>query len=83
MRKKTPKINTKETTTKMKPEEVYELVEKFRRELKEDFDKLEEKSDRIYVKMEAFDPVRRIVYGLVGIVLTGVGLALVGLVLSK
>lgn len=67
----------------MKPEEVYKIVEEMRRELKDDFEKLEEKADKIYVKVEAFDPVRKIVYGLVGIVLTAVLTALVGLVLIK
>ncbi len=67
----------------MKPEDVYKLVEQMRRELKADFEMLEEKSDKIYVKVEAFDPVRKLVYGLVGIVLTGVMMAILGLVVIK
>lgn len=67
--------------TLMKPEDVYKLINEMRKELKEDFESLEEKSDRIFVKVDAFDPVRKLVYGLVGIVLTGVAVAIVGLVL--
>ena len=67
----------------MKPEEVYTLINDMRKELKNDFDTLEEKSDKIYVKVEAFDPVRKLVYGLVGIVLTGVMMAILGLVVIK
>jgi hypothetical protein len=67
----------------MKPEQVYNLINEMRKELKEDFEALEEKSEKIYVKVEAFDPVRKLVYGLVGIVLTSVMVALLGLVVLK
>ena len=67
----------------MKPEEVYKLITEVRKELKDDFEHLEEKSDKIFVKVEAFDPVRKLVYGLVGIVLTGVMVAILGLVVIK
>jgi len=66
----------------MKPEKVYQLINDMRKELKADFEQLEEKSDKIFVKVEAFDPVRKLVYGLVGIVLTGVMVALLGFVLK-
>lgn len=65
----------------MKAEEVYKLINEMRKELKADFESLEEKSEKIYVKVEAFDPVRKLVYGIVGIVLSAVFLAIVGLVL--
>jgi len=67
----------------MKPEEVYKLVEDIRKELKADMTKIEDTADRIFVKVEAFDPVRKIVYGLVGIILTAVILAVAGLVIRK
>ena len=66
----------------MEPEKVYQLINDMRKELKADFDSLEEKSEKIYVKVEAFDPVRKLVYGIVGIVLSAVFLAVVGLVLK-
>lgn len=67
----------------MKPDEVYRIMNEMRMELKADFESLENKAEKIYVKVEAFDPVRNLVYGLVGIVLTGVVVALIGLVLVK
>lgn len=67
----------------MKAEEVYKLINDMRKELKTDFEQLEEKSDKIFVKVEAFDPVRKLVYGLVGIVLTGVMVAILGLVVIR
>ena len=66
----------------MEPEKVYQLINDMRKELKADFDSLEEKSEKIYVKVEAFDPVRKLVYGIVGIVFSAAFLAVVGLVLK-
>lgn len=82
-KKYTPKTNTKEINLTMRPEEVYKLVEDIRKELKADMTKIEDTADRIFVKMEAFDPVRKVVYGLVGIVLTAVVLAIVGLAIQR
>lgn len=67
----------------MEPEKVYQLINEMRKELKNDFEQLEDKSDKIFVKIDAFDPVRKLVYGLVGIVLTGVMVAILGLVVVK
>ena len=82
-RGKNKKTIRKESSTLMKPEEVYKLVEDIRKELKADMTKIEDTADRIFVKVEAFDPVRKIVYGLVGIILTAVILAVAGLVIRK
>jgi hypothetical protein len=82
-RGKNKKTIIRESSTLMKPEEVYKLVEDIRKELKADMTKIEDTADRIFVKVEAFDPVRKIVYGLVGIILTAVILAVAGLVIQK
>lgn len=66
----------------MKTEEVYKLIETTRRELKSDFEKLEEKSDKIYVKVESFEPVRRLVFGMVGVVLLSVFGAIIAIVVG-
>ena len=63
----------------MKTEEVYKLVEEIRKESKADYLNLEAKADKIYVKIEAFEPVRKVVYGLVAVILSTVILALVTL----
>lgn len=67
----------------MEAKEIYELLDKIRSEVKEDFERLENKADKIYVKVEAFEPVRKVVYGLIGLILTAVILALIGMVVSK
>lgn len=66
----------------MKTEEVYKLVEDIRKEAKADYLSLEAKADKIYVKIEAFEPVRKLVYGMVAVILSTVILALVSLLLK-
>jgi len=41
------------------------------------------KLDHEYVTRESFEPIKRVVYGLVSLILTGVGLAIVALVINK
>lgn len=53
----------------MKPKEVYDLLEKLR-----------EDNDRIYVRLERYLTVERIVFGLVGVALIAVATSLVALV---
>jgi hypothetical protein len=65
----------------MKAEEIYKLIEQTRKELKTDFEKLDEKSERIYVKVESFEPVRKLVFGMVGVVLFAVIGAMVAIVI--
>lgn len=53
----------------MKPKDVYELLEKIR-----------EDNDKIYVRLERYLTVEKIVFGLVGIALIAVATSLVALV---
>ena len=70
--------------------DLYEELGKLRHEL-DDADRqienkvsvLEGKVDKTYVKLIAFDPVRKIVYGLVGAVLLSVIAALLALVIRS
>lgn len=47
-----------------------------------DFDEFKKEVKEMYVTKEAFDPVKRLVYGTVGLVLVAVVGALIGLVLK-
>jgi len=56
---------------------------------KRDFDKLETKVDDLiksikdnYVTNDRFDPVRRVVYGVISVILTAVVVAMIGLVVA-
>ena len=51
--------------------------------IKNDIAEIKLKLDNKYVTIEAFEPVRKLVYGLVAIVLVGVVSAIIGLVLVK
>lgn len=70
--------------------DLYEELGKLRHEL-DDADRqieskvsvLEQKVDRTYVKLIEFEPVRKIVYGLVGAVLLSVIAALLALVIRN
>lgn len=55
----------------MNPKEVYDLLEKLR-----------EDNDRIYVRLERYLTVEKIVFGLVGIALIAVATSLVALVVG-
>ena len=45
--------------------------------------KIEDKLDGDYVTREEFDPIKKVVYGLVSLILTAVVVALISLVLRK
>lgn len=49
---------------------VIKMLDDYKREVKE-----------TYTTKEAFDPIKRVVYGLIGLILVGVGAALLGLVI--
>lgn len=49
--------------------DLYDELTKLRRELEEADKELEGKIDKTYVKLVEYEPVRKIVYGLVGAVL--------------
>ena len=49
--------------------------------IKRDIGEIKERLNRQYVTQDQFDPIKRIVYGLVSIVLTAVVVAIVALVL--
>lgn len=53
------------------------------RELVREMERLEEKLDKTYVKLIEFEPVKRLVFGTVSILLTAVVIALVALVIQK
>jgi thiosulfate reductase cytochrome b subunit len=49
--------------------------------IRRDLDKIMERLDNNFVKREEFVPVQRLVYGVVGLILTSVIVALIALVL--
>jgi ABC-type phosphate transport system permease subunit len=51
--------------------------------IKEKLDKLEGRVDSHFVTQNEFTPVRNIAYGLVGLIVTSVIVALIGLVVAK
>lgn len=53
------------------------------RTVKAAVERIEEKLERNYVTVEAFTPVRNIVFGLVGLILTSVVGGLIALVIQK
>lgn len=57
----------------------YELINEFRSEMNDRFDKIE----TCYVRNDRFNPVERLVYGMVGVILLAVVGAMVALVINK
>jgi len=51
--------------------------------IKAEIIKINDKLESHYVTVEEFDPIRKVVYGLVGLILTGVVGALITLVIQK
>lgn len=52
-------------------------------ELKKQFNNLEEKIDNNFVTKTEFDPIKRLVYGMVGIILTGVIVGILAIIIKK
>jgi len=71
--------NADRITTK----EVYRLVEDMRRELRTDISKLDDRISKNYVTQEEFEPVKKLVYGVVGLILMSVVGALLALIIIK
>lgn len=51
--------------------------------IKEKVDRIENRLDKDYVTIDQFTPVKNIVYGMVGLILTSVMVALITLVINK
>jgi hypothetical protein len=68
---------------KITTKEVYRLVEETRKELKSDIGKIDDKISREYVTHDEFEPIKRLVYGVVGLILVAVVGALVAMVIQK
>jgi hypothetical protein len=51
--------------------------------IKDDVQEIKGKLEKNYITREEFDPIKKIVYGIVGLVLTGVLGALLALVIRK
>jgi hypothetical protein len=66
--------------------DIYEQLDKLRRELQDDSDKLADKIDKTYVRIAQFEtevaPLKRFVYGIVAICMAGLLTALLALVLK-
>ncbi len=64
--------------------DIYELIEKLRKEIAENYVSKKEFEPVVnnYVNKDEFDPVKRLVYGVVGLVLMAVFTALVALVIK-
>lgn len=52
-------------------------------ELKTQFNNLEDKIDNNFVTKTEFDPIKRLVYGMVGVILTGVIMGILAIVIKK
>lgn len=52
-------------------------------EMREGFRGVQETLDRHYVRREEYDPVRRLVYGLAGLMLAGIVVALIEVVIRR
>lgn len=57
--------------------ELYEAMEKLRKEIEADYKELDRKIEKTYTKLIQFAPVRNIVFGMVAIILSGFAGALV------
>lgn len=68
------RVDLKEKTTKLEA-----LID----EGKESYESLIENLESNYVRKETFSPVQRLVYGVVGLILSGVIVALLGLFVVK
>lgn len=68
------RVDLKEKTTKLEA-----LID----EGKETYESLIENLETNYVRKETFSPVQRLVYGVVGLILSGVVVALLGLFVVK
>lgn len=64
-------------------QDLYKAIDESRRENRVLFDQLNTKIDSNYVTRLEFEPVQKIVYGLVALVLTSVVSALILLVIKK
>ena len=51
--------------------DLYENLDRLRKELESDIKDLDNKVDKAYTKLVQFNPVRNIVFGLVSIILSG------------
>jgi len=51
--------------------------------IRRDLNEIKHKLENEYVTRDSFEPIKRVVYGLVSLILTGVGLAIVALVINK
>lgn len=51
--------------------------------LKEKIDTIDKKLDAQYVTQDEFDPIRKLVYGIVGLILTAVVGALISIVVNR
>ena len=71
------------TADKITTKEVYRLVEDTRKELKNDISNLNDKVDSRFVTHDEFEPIKKVVYGLVGLILVSVVGALVALVIIQ
>lgn len=59
------------------------VIETTVRSIENSVDEIKKKLDDNYVTQQEFEPIKKLVYGLVGLILTGVILALLGLVIIK
>jgi len=51
--------------------------------IRRDLNEIKHKLENEYVTRDSFEPIKRVVYGLVSLILTGFGLAIVALVINK
>ena len=61
----------------------YELINEFRQEMNERFDKIEHNMCANYVTKDRYAPVEKLVYGLTGIILVAVIGAIIALVINN
>jgi predicted RNA-binding protein with RPS1 domain len=79
------KINTLENNYKSMAEKIDDLsktVNNGFKDLKKEFSNMREENDNKYVSKDKFEPVRAITYGMVGILLTSIILAIISGILK-
>ena len=70
-------------SNKITTQQIYDLVDRKTGELRKDIQSLEMRVDGHFITREEFEPIKRLVYGMVAVVLTGVFGALLALVLRQ
>lgn len=76
-------LSTKMDTMMVVVSETQQAVKETRKELSNKIDTVDEKLRRDFVTKSEFEPIKRLVYGAVGLVLTAMVIAIISLVINS